>query len=480
MRRTEFVAYAADMKTHFTQTQLAEPQIAEAADILQSCQHFGFCTSGCPTYVLLHDENDGPRGRIDLIKEMLESGGAPSPKTVKHLDRCMSCMSCMGTCAVKVDYMHLIDVGRAHIEKTYRRPLAERLLRGALGFVLPRRNLFKPALSLGRIAARFGRWMPPAVRPLLELLPPAGSSDPADTVGQRNYPAVGVRRWRVALLEGCVQPEIAPHINAATIRMLTRFGCEVVMPEAAGCCGSLNLHMGKQEAARSFARANVAAWLSELDRGGLDAILVNASGCGTTVKDYGHLLKGDPDFEQGAQRVAAIAVDVCEWLMRIGVSAPTTPRRHKVTYHDACSLRNVQKVTQPPRALLLKAGYFVSDVPEAHFCCGSAGTYNMLQPDLARQLGQRKAENLASTHPQIVAAGNIGCITQIGLHSPTPIVHTVELLDWAYGGPAPLALRNASLEEIAIDKVADEPVASSSEQPVHFYPGETSKDMGVW
>jgi glycolate oxidase iron-sulfur subunit len=468
------------MKTHFTKTQLAEPQIAEAADILQSCQHFGFCTSGCPTYVLLHDENDGPRGRIDLIKEMLESSKPPAPKTVMHLDRCMSCMSCMTTCAVKVDYMHLIDVGRAHIERTYRRPMAEKLLRDALGFVLPRRILFRHSLALGRFAARFNRWMPSAVRPLLELLPPPKSDDPADAVRQRIYPAEGPRRWRVALLEGCVQPEIAPHINAATIRMLTRFGCEVVMPEAAGCCGSLNLHMGKQEAARSFARSNIAAWLKELDEGGLDAILVNASGCGTTLKDYGHLLKGDPDFEQGAQRVAALAVDVCEWLVQIGLPAPEKPRRHRVTYHDACSLRNAQKVTQQPRDLLQRAGYQVFDVPEAHFCCGSAGTYNMLQPDLARQLGQRKAANLASTQPQIVAAGNIGCITQIGLHSSTPTVHTVELLDWAYGGPPPLALRTASLEEVAIDKAADEPVASSSEQPIHFHPAGTSKDMGIW
>lgn len=468
------------MKTHFTETQLAEPQIAEADAILQSCQHFGFCTSGCPTYVLLHDENDGPRGRIDLIKEMLETNGPPSSKTVKHLDRCLSCMSCMTTCAVKVDYMHLIDVGRAHIEKNYRRPWSERWLRGALGFVLPRRKLFKRALGLGRFTARYARWMPSAVRPMLELLPPPKSTDPADAICQRVYPAEGVRRWRVALLEGCVQPEIAPHINAATVRMLTRLGCEVVMPEAVGCCGSLNLHMGKQEAARGFARTNVSAWLKELNEHGLDAILVNASGCGTTVKDYAHLLKGDPDFAQGAQRVASMAVDVCEWLQHIGLPAPTSPRRHKVTYHDACSLRNVQKVTQQPRELLIKAGYLVSDVPEAHFCCGSAGTYNMLQPDLARQLGERKAAHLASTQPQIVAAGNIGCITQIGMHSSSPVVHTVELLDWAYGGPAPLALRATTLEEIPAEASPAAPTPSTTEHPIHFHPGNPSKDVGVW
>jgi len=282
------------MKTKFAETQLADPQIAEADQILKSCQHFGFCTSGCPTYVLLHDENDGPRGRIDLIKEMLESNDAPSPTTVEHIDRCLSCMSCMTTCAVKVDYMHLVDTAREHIETRYRRPLGQRIVRNALGYVLPRPGLFRAALTLGRAAARFEAIVPKPLRPMLRLLPAAATRPPYRGTGTEVYPAVGARRWRVALLAGCVQPEMSPHINAATIRLLTRFGCEVVIPRAAGCCGSLNLHMGKTDAARTYAGANVEAWAAQLDADGLDAVLINASGCGTTVKDYGHLLKDDP------------------------------------------------------------------------------------------------------------------------------------------------------------------------------------------
>ena len=452
------------MKTNFSAAQLGQPHIAEADKILKTCQHFGFCTSGCPTYVILHDENDGPRGRIDLIKEMLESGQPPSAKTVEHIDRCLSCMSCMTTCAVNVDYMHLVDTGRAHIEAHYRRPFRERLARNALAYVLPRPALFRPALALGRLAARVEYLVPRSMRHALKLLP---KNPPADTVvavdastgGSGNidvggttpaylYPAWGVRRWRVAMLPGCVQPVLSPHINAATIRLLNRFGCDVVIPAASACCGSLTLHMGKQAAAKGFAARNVRAWQEELDGEGLDAILVNASGCGTTVKDYGHLLGDDVDLAPAAARVAALAMDICEWLARMDIPEPAAPRRHRVAYHDACSLRNAQKVTTQPRALLRKAGFQVADIPEAHFCCGSAGTYNLLQPAMAAQLGERKAANISRTEPQIVAAGNIGCITQIGLYSGVPIVHTVELLDWAHGGPLPAALCGLELPQL--------------------------------
>lgn len=470
------------MKTNFTTSQLADPKIAEADEILQSCQHFGFCTSGCPTYVLLHDENDGPRGRIDLIKEMLESDEPPKAKTVGHIDKCLSCMSCMTTCAVEVDYMHLIDTARVHIESHYKRPLAQRIVRQALGYVLPRSALFKVALAAGRVAKPFSPLIPSTLRHVMKLVPDrpirTSGSMPLQTV----YPAQGERRWRVALLAGCVQPVISPQINDATIRLLTRYGCEIVIPASTGCCGSLNLHMGNADAARDFARSNVAAWAREADQGGLDAILVNASGCGTTVKDYAHLLHGDAN-EESAKRIASMTMDIAEWLKRMQLPAPPAPKRFRVAYHDACSLRNAQKVTSQPRALLRAAGFSVQDVPESHFCCGSAGTYNMLQPEMARHLGERKAQNIASTEPQIVSAGNIGCIKQIGIYSETPIVHTVELLDWAYGGPRPVGLAGVELIEMAAEP---EPLPverpQTGEQTLKFVKKEEieNQDVGFW
>lgn len=470
------------MKTNFSEVQLADPHVAEADKILKTCQHFGFCTSGCPTYVILHNENDGPRGRIDLIKEMLESDEAPSAETVAHIDGCLSCMSCMTTCAVNVDYMHLVDIGRTHIEEHYKRPLRDRLVRNALGYVLPRPALFRPALAMGRLAARFEYLIPESMRHVTQLVPKkaAGGGESAPNV--HVYPAQGARRWRVALLAGCVQPVLSPHINAATIRLLTRFGCEVVIPKSSVCCGSLNLHMGKQAAAQGFARLNVQAWTQELNGGGLDAILINASGCGTTVKDYGHLLRDDAAMAEPAARVAGLAMDVCEWLAKMELPEPETPRRHRVAYHDACSLRNAQKVTSQPRSLLRRAGFQVTDIPEAHFCCGSAGTYNILQPAMAQQLGKRKASNISRTSPQIIAAGNIGCITQIGIYSEFPIVHTVELLDWAYGGPSPLALRNLSLEEIAPEARPETEANLLTEQVIHLVNGKDAdqSDVGVW
>ncbi|WP_017523801.1 glycolate oxidase subunit GlcF [Pusillimonas noertemannii] len=478
------------MKTSFTEIQLARPDIAEADKILGTCQHFGFCTSGCPTYTLLHDENDGPRGRIDLIKEMLEQGGSPSPETVGYIDRCLSCMSCMTTCAVKVDYMHLVDIGRAYIEENYQRPWRERLVRGALGYALPRPGLFRIMLGAGRLAARFEKWVPPSLRHMTRLVPAAPQGALASRASCTVYPARAEKRWRVAMLAGCVQPVLSPHINDATIRVLTRMGCEVVVPPLAGCCGSLNLHMGKRDAALRFAAANIRAWLAEMDGLGLDAIVVNASGCGTTVKDYGHMFSGDAELAEAARRVSSIAVDISEWLQRIDADALDEADAaekaqlppYKVAYHDACSLRNAQKVTVQPRALMRKAGFQVVDVAESHFCCGSAGTYNMLQPRLAQQLGTRKAANIERVQPQIIAAGNIGCISQIRLYSGIPIVHTVELLDWAHGGPVPPALQGVHLE--TPEPLAAEPKqTSTTEAPIHMHQDASAaddNDVGVW
>ena len=446
------------MQTAFTTAQLERPEIADAAAILKDCVHYGFCTAVCPTYVLLRDENDAPRGRIDLIRAMLEKGGAPDAKTVGHLDRCLSCNSCMTTCAAKVDYMHLADIGRAYIERHYRRPLGDRLLRALLARVLTRPNRFRAAVRAARLTRPLARMLPKRLRPLLTLAPsrlPAAQE--ATRVG--TYPAEGTRKLRVALLAGCVQQALAPRINAATIRLLTRHGCEVVVSDT-GCCGALPLHMGREDQARALARTAIAAWRDAERGGALDAVVVNASGCGTTVKDYGKIFKHEADIAEMARSIAARALDVTELLSRLALKPPARRIPLAVAYHDACSLQHAQKVVEPPRALLRAAGFRVLDVPERHFCCGSAGTYNMLQPAIAEQLGRRKSAHIEGTGAAVVAAGNLCCMTQIGLYSGLPIAHTVELLDWATGGPLPEALRGVALpapetENAAVPTAAD-------------------------
>ena len=389
--------------------------------------------------MLLHDENDGPRGRIDLIRTMLEAGGAPAPKIVAHLDRCLSCMSCMTTCAIRVDYLHLIDSARVYIEQHHRRPAAERFVRALIARTVPHPRRFRAALAAARLARPFGALLPRALRtriaPLLEL---ARTSAPRGRdLRPGIHPAHGARRARVGLLAGCAQRVLTPEINCASVRLLTRAGCEVVVAESAGCCGSLALHMGREGEALASARRNVDAWSAELADEGLDAILVNASGCGSTMKDYAHLFRRDPAYRSKAERVGRATRDISEFLATLDLGEPAQPRRYALAYHDACSLRNVQRVTEAPRALLKRAGYVVRDVPEAHFCCGSAGSYNMLQPQLADELARRKASHIESTGAALVAAGNVGCIVQLSRYLSLPVLHTVELLDWAYGGPAP-------------------------------------------
>lgn len=438
------------MQTHFSIEQLRNPHLAEADGIIRSCQHFGFCTATCPTYVLLGDENDGPRGRIDLMRVMLENGVAPEAKSVGHIDRCLSCLACITTCAVRVDYMHLVDRARAHIEQHYNRPWPERLLRGLLARLLPRPALFRMALRASRLVRGVAPLLPGRLANLVAMSPqrlPAASED----LRPGTYPAEGGRRHRIALLAGCAQRVLAPAINAATVRLLNRQGCEVVVAPGAGCCGALTLHMGREAEAQAAARRNLDAWTREIKAGGLDAILINASGCGTTVKDYGHLFQHDAAYRDKAEHVAALARDVSEFLDRTGLVAPEAPRRLAVAYHDACSLRNAQRVTEPPRRLLAAAGFAVRDVPEAQLCCGSAGTYNLLQPEIAARLGERKAAHVRSTGAGVLAVGNVGCMVQLARHAGMPVVHTVELLDWATGGPRPAALEGVELELLPPD-----------------------------
>jgi glycolate oxidase iron-sulfur subunit len=433
------------MQTSFTPEQLEDPHVAHSEKILRRCVHCGFCTATCPTYVTLGNELDSPRGRIYLIKDMLENGRDADEQVVTHIDRCLSCLSCVTTCPSGVDYMHLVDHARVHIENTYRRPLADRLIRDLLAAVLPYPARVRAALKL----ARFGRPFAPllkrveALKPLgamLELAPKSVAASSASAL-RGAQPVKGIRRDRVAILTGCAQPVLDPGINAATIRLLARLGIEVVVPQGEGCCGALVHHMGREDQALDFARHNVDVWMREIEKGGLDAIIITASGCGTTIKDYGHMLRLDPAYAEKAATVSSLAKDITEYLSTLDLPAPSfsgnEPKRLTVAYHSACSMQHGQKITLAPKLLLKAAGFTVRDPAEGHLCCGSAGTYNILQPEISSQLKARKVKNIEATKPDIIATGNIGCMTQIGSATTIPIVHTVELLDWAYGGPKP-------------------------------------------
>jgi len=440
------------MKTEFSLKQLADPDIAEADKILRACVHCGFCTATCPTYVLLGDELDSPRGRIYLIKEMLEKDRPPTPEVVKHIDRCLSCLACMTTCPSGVNYMHLVDQARVRIEKEFRRPLIDRMLRAVLGRVLPDPKLFRASVWLARLGRPLAALLPepktPSATPslvrrikaMLALAP--GKLPAPGPAGGSVFPAVGEQRGRVALLQGCAQQVLAPRINQAAINVLTRHGIEVVLVKDEQCCGALTHHLGDDRDALARARANIAVWRAEAERGGLDAILVTTSGCGTVIKDYGYLLREDPDFAGAAAQISTLAKDISEYLEGIELRSSTLQKGGQdgsfvVAYHAACSLQHGQKITQAPKELLSKSGFVVKDVPESHLCCGSAGTYNILQPDIAVRLRDRKLANIASVKPDMIAAGNIGCMTQIASGTSVPVVHTIELLDWATGGPRP-------------------------------------------
>ena len=422
------------MQTHFTEAQLADPKLAEANKILRSCVHCGFCTATCPTYQVLGDELDSPRGRIYLIKEMLESGRAADARTVKHIDRCLSCLACVSTCPSGVDYMHLIDQARAYVEKTYRRPWHDRALRWVLAKVIPHPTRFRLALLAAKIGRPFAPLIPDArLRAMLAMapktIPPVSRNDDPQI-----FAATGERRMRVALMTGCAQKALNTDINDATIRLLRRLGCEVVIPRGMGCCGALTHHMGREAEAHASAAANVAAFMAEKNAAGLDAVVINTSGCGTTVKDYGHMLGGEE-----AAMVSALAMDISELLVKIGLPEGA-PKGLRVAYHAACSLQHGQQVKTAPKDLLKRVGFTVVEPADSHLCCGSAGTYNLLQPEISAQLKARKVETLEAKNPDMIAAGNIGCMMQIGSGTGVPVVHTVELLDWALGGPKPRAL----------------------------------------
>ncbi|MBY0336888.1 MAG: glycolate oxidase subunit GlcF [Acetobacteraceae bacterium] len=428
------------MQTSFTAEQLRDPDTAESNRILRTCVHCGMCTATCPTFLLLGDELDSPRGRIYLIKDMLEQGRPATELEARHVDRCLSCLSCMTTCPSGVNYMHLVDHARRHIEETYQRPWPERALRAVLARVLPDPRLFRLSLLGARIGRPFAKLIPgqsmtaKRLRAMLALAP--ASLPPASPMqAPQVHRAEGARRGRVALLTGCAQKVLNPAINEATIRLLTRMGIEVVITAEQGCCGALTHHMGQHDPAMAAARANIRAWSREVAGEGLDAIVINASGCGTTVKDYGFMFRTETEAADAA-RVSELAMDVTEVLAKFGYAPTREKPGLTVAYHSACSLQHGQKITALPKQLLTKAGFTVREPAEAHICCGSAGTYNLMQPEIAAKLRERKLANLNLTQADLIAAGNIGCMTQLA-GDALPVVHTVELLDWMAGGPKP-------------------------------------------
>ncbi|ETX15828.1 2-hydroxy-acid oxidase [Roseivivax halodurans JCM 10272] len=454
------------MQTNFSDDQLKDPGVARSNEILRACVHCGFCTATCPTYQVLGDELDSPRGRIYLIKDMLENERVPDDKTVRHIDRCLSCLACMTTCPSGVHYMHLVDHAREYIEEHYERPWHDRALRWVLARILPHPGRFRLALLGAKIGRPFRGVMPDKrLRAMLDMapkrIPPVSRNDDPQV-----FPAEGRRTKRVALMTGCAQRALNTDINDATIRLLTRLGCEVVVAEGAGCCGALTHHMGKTEESHGSAARNIRAWTREMDGDGLDAIVINTSGCGTTVKDYGHMFRTEA-LAGDAARVAEIAVDVSELLADLvseadaetgnpafeGIAGTDAPEGHgifgppaaegrglRVAYHAACSLQHGQKIKSHPKELLKRAGFEVVEPADSHLCCGSAGTYNLMQPEISAQLKARKIRTLEAKAPEVIAAGNIGCMMQIGGGTDVPVVHTVELLDWAWGGPKPPAL----------------------------------------
>jgi len=439
------------MQTSFSLAQLADPQIAESEKILRACVHCGLCTATCPTYLLLGDEADSPRGRIYLIKDMLENGTPATQQTVTHIDRCLSCLSCMTTCPSGVHYMHLIDHARAHIEATHRRPLADRLTRAALARVLTRPRLFRLALAL----APLGK----ALAPLLQRIPGAGPrlaamlalapvSAPVRTLQPARGPGEGEqpgKRARVIVMQGCAQSVLRPSIDAATRFVLAACNVDAVAAPGEGCCGALTQHMGRTGDALASARRNIDAWSAAMEREEIDAILITASGCGTTVKDYAHMLRDDPAYAEKAARVAARVRDVSEYLAGLDAPPARAPRKLRLAYQSACSLQHGQQIRDAPKRLLQQAGFTVHDIPESHICCGSAGVYNILQPEIATRLRARKLACIDRAAPDAIATGNIGCLTHLAAGGGPPVAHTVEWLAFAHGGPEPPGCEQAGI-----------------------------------
>ena len=429
------------MQTNFTKKQLQNPEVKNTEGILRKCVHCGMCNATCPTFQVLGDELDGPRGRIYLIKDMIENNKAPTEKVVKHIDRCLSCYACMTTCPSGVNYMHIIDHGRNHIERHYKRPWFDRNLRNILSYILPRANVFLTMGLLVKLIKPLAFMLPAKLKDMVSLMPTAFPK-PQHKV-KKVYSPEGKVYARVILLTGCVQKVISPQINDSTINILNRHGVEVHVAQELSCCGSLNHHLGKEKLAHKSFVQNINAWSEICSKQPIDAILVNTSGCGTTLKDYGFIFKDHPDKElrKKAKHISELAKDITEYLGKnIKLNFVPQEKKYKIAYHSACSMQHGQKVHVQPINLLKQSGNDILEVPDGHLCCGSAGTYNLLQGTMAKELLKRKVENINKIEPDFISAGNIGCITQIATGTQTPIVHTVELLDWFTGGNKPTSI----------------------------------------
>ena len=434
------------METNFSEKQLEDTKNKSSEKILRKCVHCGFCNATCPTYELLGDELDGPRGRIYLIKDMLEKNKPANSNIVKHIDRCLSCYSCMTTCPSGVNYMHLIDHGRNHIEKTFKRPLYDRFLRNFLSWVLPNTLNFRIISILTLFVKPFSFLFPKKIREMINLMP---SKFPKKTLPQMtSYPAENRKKpvARVALLTGCVQKVISPQINEATIRLLNRHGVEVIVPKSVNCCGSLVHHLGKEKESKKVFKNNITTWYDEYLNNGLDAIISNTSGCGTTLKDYGFIFRSDKDFKKKAKKISELTKDISEYLdgnVKLNfIKNKKIEKKYKIAYHSACSMQHGQKIHKEPINLIKKTGNEVIEIPDGHICCGSAGTYNLLQSDIAKKLLKNKVSNIEKIKPEIISTGNVGCISQISNGTQIPILHTVEIIDWYTGGPKPKVLGN--------------------------------------
>ena len=429
------------MQTNFTKKQLQESSIIDANGIIRKCTHCGFCNATCPTYQVAGDELDGPRGRIYLIRDMLENNKPASEKITRHIDRCLSCYACMTTCPSGVNYMHLVDHARNHIEKTYVRPFFDRFIRIFFSIILPSPKLFRIVAYLARIANPFKFLFPKKIKNMLKFMP---TSFPKSNYENKEvYSPKGKTFAKVALLTGCVQRVISPQINDSTIDILNRHGVEVIVPKEITCCGSLNHHLGKEDLAHKSFVNNINFWFKCYEERNLDAILVTTSGCGTTLKDYGHIFRDDPDkdLRKKAKIISSLAKDVTEYLGKnIKLNFVEKDKKFKIAYHSACSMQHGQKLHNQPMNLLKKTGNEIVEIPDGHLCCGSAGTYNLLQGEMASELLVRKVSNIDKVKPDFISTGNIGCITQISSGTKIPILHTIEILNWYTGGEKPNAI----------------------------------------
>jgi len=433
------------METHFSKQQLKDKDNKSSEKILRKCVHCGFCNATCPTYQLLGDELDGPRGRIYLIKDMIENNKPANEKIVKHIDRCLSCYSCMSTCPSGVNYMHLIDHGRSHIEKTYKRPLGDRLIRDLLSRILSKSINFRIIAVFARLIKPFSFFFPKKIREMIKFMPikfPKRKISNLEIYSPKNKKKPVAR---VALLTGCVQKVISPQINEATIRLLNRHGVEVVVSKKIDCCGSLSHHLGQAEIAEKNFKKNILIWHEEYLKNGLDAIISNTSGCGTTLKDYGFIFRSDNELKKKAKKISDLTKDISEYLeenVKLNfVKGSKNEKHYRIAYHSACSMQHGQKVHKEPIDLIKRTGNEVLEIPEGHICCGSAGTYNLLQSDIAKELLSRKILNIKKINPNVISTGNVGCIVQIARATKIPVLHTIELIDWYTGGPKPEVLK---------------------------------------